>query len=115
MTLRGPWANLTRQALIFVVLVATTAAFQVPSFGALRRPAVANFLACAHGHGSENSEQIPRREFGHLAAAASLVTVCPDEGAAAKKKDEKKTRDNPVIATDKDMAEVAAPPFSRDA
>jgi hypothetical protein len=44
-----------------------------------------------------------------------LVTVCPDEGAAAKKKDEKKTRDNPVIATDKDMAEVAAPPFSRDA
>jgi hypothetical protein len=80
---------------------------------------VANFLACAHGHGSENSEQIPRREFGHLAAAASLVTVCPDEGAAAKKKDEKKdekkTRDNPVIATDKDMAEVAAPPFLRDA
>ena len=48
-----------------------------------------------------------------------MVTVCPDEGAAAKKKDEKKdekkTRDNPVIATDKDMAEVAAPPFLRDA
>ena len=91
------------QALLVLALFDVTAAF---SFATPRCSPPLNCRACAQPppEGNRALDKIARREFGQTAAAgaaaAGLASVFPAPVVAAAKRDE------PVTATDKNMAEV---------